>query len=76
MQPLGIEDAWVVDLVVVHGDDHCSFHEWFKTEQGVGLRLDLGEANCSVSGGVEGHPLRRCAAGAGQVCDVGERVRR
>jgi dTDP-4-dehydrorhamnose 3,5-epimerase len=39
-------------LPVVHGDARGSFHEWFRAEEfedAVGHRLDLRQANCSVS---------------------------
>jgi dTDP-4-dehydrorhamnose 3,5-epimerase len=51
MRQLDIQGAWVFEPKVF-GDSRGSFHEWFKTaafEEAVGHKLDLVQANCSVS---------------------------
>jgi dTDP-4-dehydrorhamnose 3,5-epimerase len=51
VQVLPIEGAWMF-TPKVHGDDRGSFLEWFKDpvfSEAVGHRLDLVQANCSVS---------------------------
>jgi dTDP-4-dehydrorhamnose 3,5-epimerase len=51
IEPLPIEGAWVI-TPTVHGDDRGAFLEWFKDPlfaEAVGHRLDLAQANCSVS---------------------------
>ena len=51
MQPLGIEGAWVYEPQV-HKDDRGSFAEVFRGAEfaaGLGYRLDVAQANCSVS---------------------------
>lgn len=51
MQPLGIEGAWVYEPQV-HNDDRGSFAEVFRGAEfaaNLGYRLDVAQANCSVS---------------------------
>lgn len=51
MQPLGIEGAWLF-TPRIHGDARGSFLEWFRGaefQSSVGHRLDVAQANCSVS---------------------------
>jgi dTDP-4-dehydrorhamnose 3,5-epimerase len=51
VEALAIEGAWVF-TPKVHGDDRGAFLEWFKEPvfgAAVGHRLDLVQANCSVS---------------------------
>lgn len=51
VQALPIEGAWVFSPMI-HGDDRGAFLEWFKDPvfaEAVGHRLDLVQANCSVS---------------------------
>jgi dTDP-4-dehydrorhamnose 3,5-epimerase len=51
VEPLPIEGAWVF-TPRIHGDDRGAFLEWFKDPvftQAVGHRLDLVQANASVS---------------------------
>lgn len=51
IEELPIEGAWVV-TPRIHGDDRGAFLEWFKDpvfHEAVGQRLDLAQANCSVS---------------------------
>jgi dTDP-4-dehydrorhamnose 3,5-epimerase len=51
VQPLGIEGAWVY-TPRVHGDDRGSFAEVFRGAEfaaDLGYRLDVAQANCSVS---------------------------
>ena len=51
MEPLGIPGAWSV-TPRIHTDDRGSFHEWFRTSDltsVLGYRLDVAQANCSVS---------------------------
>jgi dTDP-4-dehydrorhamnose 3,5-epimerase len=51
IEPLAIEGSWVI-TPRIHGDDRGAFLEWFKDgvfEAAVGHRLDLAQANCSVS---------------------------
>ena len=51
MQPLGIEGAWVYEPQV-HNDDRGSFAETFRGAEfaaDLGYRLDVAQANCSVS---------------------------
>ncbi|HEY6495564.1 MAG TPA: dTDP-4-dehydrorhamnose 3,5-epimerase [Trebonia sp.] len=51
MQPLGIEGAWVYEPQV-HKDDRGSFAEVFRGAEfaaDLGYRLDVAQANCSVS---------------------------
>ncbi len=51
MQPLGIEGAWVYEPQV-HEDDRGSFAEVFRGAEfaaDLGYRLDVAQANCSVS---------------------------
>ncbi len=51
MNPLGIEGAWV-HAPQVHGDDRGSFAEVFRGAEfaaDLGYRLDVAQANCSVS---------------------------
>jgi dTDP-4-dehydrorhamnose 3,5-epimerase len=51
VQPLGIEGAWVYEPQV-HKDDRGSFAEVFRGAEfavGLGYRLDVAQANCSVS---------------------------
>jgi dTDP-4-dehydrorhamnose 3,5-epimerase len=51
VDPLGIEGAWVY-TPQVHGDDRGSFAEAFRGAEfaaDLGYRLDVAQANCSVS---------------------------
>jgi dTDP-4-dehydrorhamnose 3,5-epimerase len=51
IEPLGIEGAWVM-TPAIHGDARGAFLEWFKQpvfEAAVGQRLNVEQANCSVS---------------------------
>ncbi len=51
MDPLGIEGAWVY-TPRVHSDDRGSFAETFRAAEfaaDLGYRLDVAQANCSVS---------------------------
>lgn len=51
IEPLSIEGAWSI-TPKVHSDDRGSFLEWFGAPgfgEAVGHRLDLAQANCSVS---------------------------
>jgi dTDP-4-dehydrorhamnose 3,5-epimerase len=51
MKPLSIPGAWLFEPKGF-GDSRGGFHEWFKAplfEEAVGHRLDLVQANCSVS---------------------------
>jgi dTDP-4-dehydrorhamnose 3,5-epimerase len=51
MRPLAIEGAWVHEPKTFP-DDRGSFHEWFRGDDfltATGRRLDLAQANCSVS---------------------------
>jgi dTDP-4-dehydrorhamnose 3,5-epimerase len=51
VQPLGIEGAWVYEPRV-YGDDRGSFAETFRGAEfaaDLGYRLDVAQANCSVS---------------------------
>lgn len=51
MNPLGIEGAWV-SAPQVHSDDRGSFAETFRGAEfaaDLGYRLDVAQANCSVS---------------------------
>ncbi|GAA3110444.1 dTDP-4-dehydrorhamnose 3,5-epimerase [Streptosporangium carneum] len=51
MQQTGIKDAYV-HTPVVHTDDRGSFLEWFRADRltgAIGHRLDLAQANCSIS---------------------------
>ncbi|MFC9976918.1 dTDP-4-dehydrorhamnose 3,5-epimerase [Spirillospora sp. NPDC127200] len=51
MEPLGIKGTFLFSPRV-HGDRRGSFHEWFRSdvlEKHVGHRLNLAQANCSVS---------------------------
>ncbi len=50
-EPLPIEGAWVM-TPRIHADDRGAFLEWFKDPafaEAAGHRLDLKQANCSVS---------------------------
>lgn len=52
MRQLSVEGAWVHEPKVFP-DSRGSFHEWFKAPafaEAAGHRLDLAQANCSVSG--------------------------
>jgi dTDP-4-dehydrorhamnose 3,5-epimerase len=51
IRELKVPDAYEF-TPVVHGDARGSFHEWFRVadfEEALGHRLDLRQANCSVS---------------------------
>ena len=51
MDPLGIQGAWSV-TPRIHTDDRGSFLEWFRPNDlalALGYRLDIAQANCSVS---------------------------
>jgi dTDP-4-dehydrorhamnose 3,5-epimerase len=51
MEPLGISGAWVL-TPRIHRDDRGSFHEWFRGAEfqaDLDHRLDVAQANCSVS---------------------------
>jgi dTDP-4-dehydrorhamnose 3,5-epimerase len=51
MEPLGIEGAWAV-TPRIFTDDRGSFLEWFRSADlalALGHRLDVAQANCSVS---------------------------
>ncbi len=51
LRELSVPGAYEV-VPVLHGDDRGLFHEWFRAsafEAAVGRRLDLQQANCSVS---------------------------
>jgi len=51
IEPLPIEGAWVM-TPRIHGDERGAFLEWFKDPtfaEAVGQRLDLKQANCSIS---------------------------
>ena len=76
VEPLSIEGAWVF-TPRIHGDERGAFLEWFKDpgfSEAVGHRLDLVQANASVSakGVAARDPLRRRPARSGEVRDVRE----
>jgi dTDP-4-dehydrorhamnose 3,5-epimerase len=51
MDPLGIQGAWSI-TPRIHTDDRGSFLEWFRASDlalTLGYRLDIAQANCSVS---------------------------
>jgi len=51
MDPLGIQGAWAI-TPRIHADDRGSFLEWFRAgdlARALGYRLDIAQANCSVS---------------------------
>ena len=51
MDPLGIQGAWSISPRI-HKDDRGSFLEWFRATDlalALGYRLDIAQANCSVS---------------------------
>ena len=51
IRELKVPDAYEF-TPVIHGDDRGSFHEWFRIAdfaEALGHRLDLQQANCSVS---------------------------
>jgi dTDP-4-dehydrorhamnose 3,5-epimerase len=52
MQALGIEGAWLF-TPRIHADSRGAFLEWFRAAEftgDIGYRLELSQANCSVSG--------------------------
>ncbi len=66
-----IDGAWVFEPRLFP-DDRGSFHEWFQApdfERATGHRLNLAQANCSVSDARHAarHPLRRRTARPGQI---------
>ena len=51
MESLSIDGAWAF-TPPIHRDDRGSFHEWYRgaeLEESLGYRLDITQANCSVS---------------------------
>ncbi len=51
MESLSIDGAWAF-TPPIHRDDRGSFHEWFRggeLAESLGYRLDIAQANCSVS---------------------------
>lgn len=51
IRPLDIDGAWVM-TPTIHGDDRGAFLEWYRSDSfaaAVGHKLDLIQANCSVS---------------------------
>lgn len=51
MDPLGIDGAWAM-TPCIHSDNRGSFLEWFRSgelAETLGYRLDIAQANCSVS---------------------------
>jgi dTDP-4-dehydrorhamnose 3,5-epimerase len=51
MEPLSIDGAWAF-TPPIHRDDRGSFHEWFRDSEfagTLGYRLEIAQANCSVS---------------------------
>jgi dTDP-4-dehydrorhamnose 3,5-epimerase len=51
MEQLDLEGAWLC-TPQIHADQRGNFHEWFsktEVEGGAGHRLDVAQANCSVS---------------------------
>lgn len=51
LEPLPIEGAWVM-TPTIHGDSRGAFLEWFRAtdfQRATGHRLNLAQANCSVS---------------------------
>ena len=51
MESLSIDGAWAF-TPPIHRDDRGSFHEWYRggeLAESLGYRLDIAQANCSVS---------------------------
>lgn len=51
MDPMGIEGAWTFQPRI-YADNRGDFHEWFRGDEffhELGYRLELAQANCSVS---------------------------
>jgi dTDP-4-dehydrorhamnose 3,5-epimerase len=51
MEPLSVDGAWAF-TPPIYRDDRGSFHEWFRGgefAETLGYRLDVAQANCSVS---------------------------